>query len=210
MATSPGRASKELGVQGAPAKSVGGIAPLATIGGIKVISMNMFLPNATDPLVWRGPMISSAIKQFYSDVDWGDLDFLLVDLPPGTSDAPMTVMQSLPLDGVIVVSSPQMLATEIVMKCIKMVQTLKGKVLGLVENMAYMTMPDGSAKEIFGPSTGAELVVLSGAPLLAQIPLDPDIALLCDAGKLEEYNSDAFDTLAANFMKSLKLPALRA
>jgi Mrp family chromosome partitioning ATPase len=173
------------------------------------MSMNMFLPNATDPLVWRGPMVSSAIKQFYSDVDWGDLDFLLVDLPPGTSDAPMTVMQSLPLDGVIVVSSPQMLATEIVMKCVKMVQTLKGKILGLVENMAYMTMPDGSTKEIFGPSTGAELVALSGAPLLAQIPLDPEIALLCDAGKLEEYDSEAFDTLAENFMKSLKLPSLR-
>ena len=108
--------------------------------------MNMFLPNATDPVVWRGPMVSSAIKQFYSDVDWGQLDFLLVDLPPGTSDAPMTVMQSLPLDGVIVVSSPQMLATEIVMKCIKMVQTLKGKILGVVENMAYMTMPDGERR----------------------------------------------------------------
>jgi hybrid cluster-associated redox disulfide protein len=202
--------AKELGVHGTPAKSAGGIAPLTTTGGIKVMSMNMFLPNATDPLVWRGPMISSAIKQFYSDVDWGDLDFLLVDLPPGTSDAPMTVMQSLPLDGVIVVSSPQMLATEIVMKCVKMVQTLKGKILGLVENMAYMTMPDGSMKEIFGPSTGAELVALSGAPLLAQIPLDPEIALLCDAGKLEEYDSEAFDTLAENFMKSLKLPSLRA
>jgi hybrid cluster-associated redox disulfide protein len=201
--------AKEFGVRGKPTKGQTGMEPPTTIGGVKVMSMNMFLPNATDPLVWRGPMVSSAIKQFYSDVDWGDLDFLLVDLPPGTSDAPMTVMQSLPLDGVIVVSSPQMLATEIVMKCVKMVQTLKGKILGLVENMAYMTMPDGSTKEIFGPSTGAELVALSGAPLLAQIPLDPEIALLCDAGKLEEYNSEAFDTLAANFMKSLKLPSLR-
>jgi len=202
--------AKEFGVREGPAKGATGMIPPTTIGGVKVMSMNMFLQDKTDPLVWRGPMVSSAIKQFYSDVDWGDLDFLLVDLPPGTSDAPMTVMQSLPLDGVIVVSSPQMLATEIVMKCIKMVQTLKGKVLGLVENMAYMTMPDGSAKEIFGPSTGAELVALSGAPLLAQIPLDPEIALLCDAGKLEEYDSDAFDTLAANFMKSLKMPSLRA
>jgi hybrid cluster-associated redox disulfide protein len=202
--------AKEFGVREGPSKGATGMIPPTTIGGVKVMSMNMFLQDKTDPLVWRGPMVSSAIKQFYSDVDWGDLDFLLVDLPPGTSDAPMTVMQSLPLDGVIVVSSPQMLATEIVMKCIKMVQTLKGKVLGLVENMAYMTMPDGSAKEIFGPSTGAELVALSGAPLLAQIPLDPEIALLCDAGKLEEYDSDAFDTLAANFMKSLKMPSLRA
>ncbi|MGZ3601051.1 MAG: P-loop NTPase, partial [Ktedonobacterales bacterium] len=162
--------AKEFGVRGAPTKGPEGIDPLRTIGGIKVMSMNMFLPESTDPVVWRGPMVSSAIKQFYSDVDWGKLDFLLVDLPPGTSDAPMTVMQSLPLDGVVIVSSPQMLATEIVIKCIKMVQTLKGKVLGVVENMAYLTMPDGSRNEIFGPSNGADLVALTGAPLLAQIP----------------------------------------
>jgi len=199
--------AKEFGVRGAPTKGREGIEPLHTQGGIKIISMNMFLPNSTDPVVWRGPMVSSAIKQFYSDVEWGNLDFLLVDLPPGTSDAPMTVMQSLPLDGVVIVSSPQMLATEIVMKCIKMVQTLKGKLLGLVENMAYMTMPDGTDKAIFGPSNGPELVALTGAPLMAQIPIDPDIAMLCDAGKLEEYYSEAFDTLAENFLKVAKVPA---
>jgi hybrid cluster-associated redox disulfide protein len=199
--------AKEFGVRGQPTKSQEGIDPLKTIGGIKIMSMNMFLPESTDPVVWRGPMISSAIKQFYSDVDWGQLDFLLVDLPPGTSDAPMTVMQSIPLDGVVIVSSPQMLATEIVMKCIKMVQALKGKVLGLVENMAYMQMPDGSLKEIFGPSNGPELVAMTGAPLLAQIPIDPDIAMLCDAGKLEEYHSEEFDTLAENFLKIAKVPA---
>jgi Mrp family chromosome partitioning ATPase len=172
--------------------------------------MNMFLPEDTDPVVWRGPMVSSAIKQFYSDVDWGKLDFLLVDLPPGTSDAPMTVMQSLPLDGVVIVSSPQMLATEIVMKAIKMVQSLKGRLIGVVENMAYLTMPDGSRNELFGPSNGPELVAMTGAPLLAQIPIDPEIALLCDAGKIEEYHSDAFDTLAANFITAMKLAGARA
>ncbi len=201
--------AKEFGVRGAPTKGAEGIEPARSIGGTKVISMNMFLPNSTDPVVWRGPMISSAIKQFYSDVDWGQLDFLLVDLPPGTSDAPMTVMQSLPLDGVVIVSSPQMLATEIVMKAIKMVQSLKGKMIGIVENMAYMTMPDGDRKEIFGPSNGAELVAMTGAPLLAQIPIDPDIALLCDAGKIEDYNSEEFDTLAANFLTALKLTGKR-
>ncbi len=199
--------AKELGVRGTPTKAPGGIEPLRTQGGIKVMSMNMFLPNSTDPVVWRGPMVSSAIKQFYSDVDWDRLDFLLVDLPPGTSDAPMTVMQSLPLDGVVIVTSPQMLATEIVMKCIKMVQTLKGKMLGVVENMAYLTMPDGSRNELFGPSNGPELVAMTGAPLLAQIPIDPTIAMLCDAGKLEEYHSDEFDTLADNFVKALKIAA---
>src|SRR5579859_3791685 len=201
--------AKEFGVRGAPTKTAEGIAPLRTVGGIKVVSMNMFLPDSTDPVVWRGPMISSAIKQFYSDVDWGKLDFLLVDLPPGTSDEAMTVMQSLPVDGVVIVSSPQMLATEIVIKAIKMVQTLKGKVIGLVENMAYLTMPDGSRNEIFGPSNGADLVSLTGAPLLAQLPIDPEIAMLCDAGLLENYNSDAFDTLASNFTTALKLAAAR-
>ncbi|HZC79541.1 MAG TPA: P-loop NTPase [Ktedonobacterales bacterium] len=201
--------AKEFGVRGAPTKGAGGIEPLRSVSGIKIISMNMFLPNATDPVVWRGPMVSSAIKQFYSDVDWGELDFLLVDLPPGTSDAPMTVMQSLPLDGVVIVSSPQMLATEIVMKCIRMVQTLKGKLLGIVENMAYFVMPDGSRNEIFGPSNGADLVEMTRAPLLAQIPIDKDIAMLCDAGHIEDYHSEEFNTLAENFMKSLKLAAVR-
>ncbi len=201
--------AKEFGVRGVPTKTEDGIDALRSVGGIKIVSMNMFLPDSTDPVVWRGPMISSAIKQFYSDVDWGKLDFLLVDLPPGTSDEAMTVMQSLPVDGVVVVSSPQMLATEIVIKCIKMVQTMKGKVIGLVENMAFLTMPDGSRNEIFGPSNGADLVALTGAPLLAQLPIDPEIAMLCDAGKLEDYNSDDFDTLASNFTKSLKLAAAR-
>ena len=197
--------AREFGVRGNPTKTASGIDPLRSQGGIKVMSMNMFLENSTDPVVWRGPMVSSAIKQFYSDVDWGQLDFLLVDLPPGTSDAPMTVMQSLPVDGVVIVSSPQMLATEIVIKCIKMVQTLKGRVLGIVENMAYLTMPDGSHDEIFGPSNGAELVSLTGAPLLSQIPIDRDIAMLCDAGKIEDYYSDEFETLASNFVKAIKI-----
>ncbi len=202
--------AKEFGVRGTPHKGVsGGIEPLRSIGGIKIMSMNMFLPDSTDPVVWRGPMVSSAIKQFYSDVDWGALDYLLVDLPPGTSDAQMTVMQSLPLDGVVIVSSPQLLATEIVIKCIKMVQTLKGKVIGIVENMAYMLMPDGTRLEVFGPSNGGELVYLTGAPLLAQLPIERDIALLCDGGHIEDYHSESFDTLAENFVQAMKLAGQR-
>jgi hybrid cluster-associated redox disulfide protein len=199
----------EFGVRGGPSKTADGIAPLVSVSGIKVVSMNMFLPDATEPTVWRGPMISSAIKQFYSDVDWGKLDFLLVDLPPGTSDEAMTVMQSMPVDGVVIVSSPQTLATKVVIKSIKMVHTLKGKIIGVVENMAYMTMPDGSRNEIFGPSNGADLVSLTGAPLLAQIPLDPEISMLCDAGLIENFNSDSFDTLASNFTTALKLASAR-
>ncbi len=199
--------AKMFGVKGQPVKSAsGGIEPLVSRGGIKVISMNMFLEKESDAVVWRGPMISSAIKQFYSDVEWGPLDYLLVDLPPGTSDAPMTVLQSLPTDGIVIVSSPQMLATMIVMKCVNMVQQLKGIIVGVVENMAYFETPTQHERfEIFGPSNGQDLVGMTGAPLLAQLPIDPKLAELCDAGRVEEYTTPAYDELANNFTSSLKI-----
>ncbi len=198
--------ARMFGTKGQPGKSVnGGIEPLRSKAGIKVMSMNMFLENESDPVVWRGPMVSSALKQFYSDVDWGQLDYLLVDLPPGTSDAPMTVLQSLPVDGVIIVSSPQMLATMIVMKCINMVRSLKGVIVGVVENMSYFETPDGERYEIFGPSNGTELVAMSGSPLLAQLPIDPTLTSLCDAGRVEEYYSPAYERLAENFINTLKI-----
>ncbi|GHO95454.1 hypothetical protein KSF_055020 [Reticulibacter mediterranei] len=198
--------ARMFGTTGSPTKSAsGGIEPLRSKGGIKVMSMNMFLEKESDPVVWRGPMVSSAIKQFYSDVDWGDLDYLLVDLPPGTSDAPMTVMQALPVDGVVVVSSPQMLATMIVMKCIHMVQQLKGVIVGVVENMAYFETPNGERYEIFGASNGTELVSMTGAPLLGQLPIDPSLAALCDSGRVEEYYAEAYELLAANFISTLKI-----
>jgi hybrid cluster-associated redox disulfide protein len=198
--------ARMFGTIGSPTKSAsGGIEPLRSKGGIKVMSMNMFLEKESDPVVWRGPMVSSAIKQFYSDVDWGDLDYLLVDLPPGTSDAPMTVMQALPVDGVVVVSSPQMLATMIVMKCINMVQQLKGVIVGVVENMAYFETPNGERYEIFGASNGTELVSMTGAPLLGQLPIDPALAALCDSGRVEEYYSETYEALAANFVSTLKI-----
>jgi Mrp family chromosome partitioning ATPase len=198
--------ARMFGTKGQPMKSAsGGIDPLKSKGGIKVMSMNMFLEHESDPVVWRGPMVSSALKQFYSDVDWDDLDYLLVDLPPGTSDAPMTVLQSLPVDGIIIVSSPQMLATMIVKKCINMVRQLKGVIVGVVENMAYFQTPDGERYEIFGPSNGPELVEMTGSPLLAQLPIDPALATLCDAGRVEEYSSEAYELLAENFVNTLKI-----
>src|SRR5947209_18536370 len=198
--------ARMFGTRGQPGKSVdGGIEPLTSRGGIKVMSMNMFLENESDPVIWRGPMVSSAIKQFYSDVDWGQLDYLLVDLPPGTSDAPMTVLQSLPVDGVVIVSSPQLLATMVVKKCINMVQQLKGIIVGVVENMAYFETPDGERYEIFGQSNGPELVDMTGAPLLAQLPIDPVLTSLCDAGRIEEYRGSAYEMLADNFVKTLKI-----
>ena len=167
--------------------------------------MNMFLENESDPVVWRGPMVSSAIKQFYSDVEWDQLDYLLVDLPPGPSDAPMTVMQSLPVDGIIIVSPPQMLATMVVKKCINMVRQLKGIIVGIVENMAYFETPSGERYEIFGPSNGPELINMTSAPLLAQLPIDPNLAALCDAGSIEEYHAETYNTLSTNFLNTLKM-----
>jgi len=198
--------ARMFGTKGQPTKAAnGGIEPLVSKGGVKVISMNMFLENESDPVVWRGPMISSAIKQFYSDVDWDQLDYLLVDLPPGTSDAPMTVMQSLPVDGIIIVSSPQMLATMVVKKCINMVRQLKGIIIGVVENMAYFETPNNERYEVFGPSNGTDLVVMTEAPLLGQLPIDPVLTTLCDAGRVEEYYAEAYEMLAANFVSTLKI-----
>ncbi len=198
--------ARMFGTKGQPNKSEsGGIEPLRSKGGIKVMSMNMFLENESDPVVWRGPMISSAIKQFYSDVDWDNLDYLLVDLPPGTSDAPMTVLQSLPVDGIVIVSSPQLLANMVVMKCIHMIQQLKGIIVGVVENMSYFETPNGERYEIFGPSNGTDLVAMTGAPLLAQLPIDSVLTTLCDAGRVEEYHSEAYEALAANFINTLKV-----
>jgi hybrid cluster-associated redox disulfide protein len=198
--------ARMFGTKGQPSKSAsGGIEPLSSMGGVRIMSMNMFLEDESSPVVWRGPMVSSAIKQFYSDVEWGQLDYLLVDLPPGTSDAPMTVLQSLPVDGIIIVSSPQLLATMVVKKCINMVLQLKGIIVGVVENMAYFETPNGERYEIFGPSNGPELVEMTSAPLLAQLPIDSVLTNLCDAGRIEEYRGAAYEMLADNFVKTLKI-----
>jgi Mrp family chromosome partitioning ATPase len=166
------------------------------------MSMNLLLESEEQPVIWRGPMVASAIKQFYGDIEWGDLDFLFVDLPPGTSDAPMTTMQALPLDGVIVVSTPQGLATMVVAKAVHMAQKLDVPILGTVENMGYFDLPqNGERYELFGPSQGQHLVALTGAPLLGRLPIDPEIARICDAGEIESYQSDAYQEMADNFLK---------
>lgn len=183
----------------------GNFDPLRSRGGVKVMSMNLLLEHESDPVIWRGPMVSSALKQFYSDVDWGDLDYLLIDLPPGTSDAPMTVLQALPVDGIVMVSSPQLLANMVVKKSINMVRQLKGVIVGVVENMAYFQTPDGERYEIFGPSNGPDLVEMTASPLLAQLPIDPTLTSLCDAGRIEEYQSEAYELLAVNFVNTLKI-----
>src|SRR5689334_21139201 len=165
----------------------------------------MCLENDICRVVSLGPMVSSSLKEFYSDVSWVEQDYQQDDLPMVSSDAPMTVLQSLPVDGIVIVSSPQLLSTMVVKKCIHMVQQLKGVIVGVVENMSYFQTTDGERYEIFGPSNGPELVELTGSPLLAQLPIDPTLTSLCDLGRVEEYQSEAYDLLAANFVNTLKI-----
>jgi Mrp family chromosome partitioning ATPase len=183
----------------------GNIEPLVSKNGIKIMSMDIFLEHETDATIWQGTMVNSAFKQFYSEVAWGEIDYMLIDVPPGMSDVPMTILHSLPLDGVIMVSSPQVIATVGVKKCINMVYQLKGTILGVVENMAYFMAPGGEYCEIFGPSNGTELAAFAHAPLLAQLPIDTRLAAMCDAGQIEEYHSEAYASLVVNFLKVLHM-----
>jgi Mrp family chromosome partitioning ATPase len=193
--------AKVLGVAGKPYKGPnGGIVPLKTMSGIKVMSINLVLDDPSMPVIWRGPIVNSVIRQLYWDVDWGDLHYLLVDLPPGTSDAPLTVFQSLPLDGVIVVSSPQDLASMIVSKAVNMAKKMDAPILGLVENMSYLKCPGcGETMNIFGEPKGEKLALSLGLPFLGAIPLDPAIAKLSDEGKIEEYSSSIIASIVDEF-----------
>src|SRR5438552_2854542 len=190
--------AKVLGVSGKPYKGPGGgIVPLRTKTGIKVMSINLVLDDPSMPVVWRGPIVNSVIRQLYWDVDWGDLHYLLVDLPPGTSDAPLTVFQSLPLDGVIVVSSPQDLASMIVSKAVNMAKKMDVPILGLVENMSYLKCPScGKTMNVFGKPQGEKLALELGLPFLGAVPLDPSIARLSDEGRIEDYSSPIITGIA--------------
>ena len=176
------------------------LVPPKSRGGIPIMSMNLILPNEEEAVIWRGPMVSGAIRQFFSDVQWGELDYLIVDLPPGTSDAPLTVMQALPVDGVVLVTTPQALATMVVTKAVKLVKQLGGDIIGVVENMAYVRLPNGDKLEVFGPSQGLKLVIASNAPLMAKLPIDPAIAHDADMGDIESYTSPETEELVENFM----------
>ncbi|MGQ9567733.1 MAG: Mrp/NBP35 family ATP-binding protein [Anaerolineae bacterium] len=185
-----------------PGQSPLGLLPAETATGIKVMSINLLLPTEDQAVIWRGPLISTAIKQFWGDVFWGDLDWLIVDLPPGTSDASLTVMQSLPLSGVVMVTSPQDLAGMVVRKAAQMAQHLGVPILGLVENLSYYLCPDtGKRHEVFGPSHAEETARRLGTSLLGRLPVDPTIAQLCDAGAVEDYRSEAFDAVVAELKK---------
>jgi ATP-binding protein involved in chromosome partitioning len=168
-----------------------GLRPLQSEAGIKIMSMNFLLESEDRPVIWRGPLIGRAITQLWGDVMWGDLDYLLVDLPPGTSDASLTTMQSLPVNGIIMVTTPQSLASMIVRKAVHMAQAVNTPIVGVVENMAYFLCPDtGKQHFIFGPSHAREVALAASAPLLARLPIDPQIAALCDLGEVEDVVLD--------------------
>jgi Mrp family chromosome partitioning ATPase len=188
---------KMFGLNGQPISSAAGILPVETVTGIRVMSINLLLPEEDDAVIWRGPLVSGAIRQFWGDVFWGDLDVLLVDLPPGTSDASLTVMQAIPINGIVLVTSPQDLAGMVVRKAAHMAEKMKVEVVGLIENMSYAKCPHcGERLEVFGPSQADRTAELLGVPMLGQLPLDPEMALRSDAGEIEEYSAEKFEPIS--------------
>jgi Mrp family chromosome partitioning ATPase len=182
-----------------------GILPGVTKTGIKVVSINLLLPDEDTPVIWRGPMVSGAIKQFWTDVLWGTLDYMLVDLPPGTSDAALTVMTTLPIHGVLLVTTPQQLAAMVVRKALFMLNQVKVPITGVVENMSYYVCPDtGSRHEIFGPSHAVEIAEAAGVAVQVQIPIIPTVATLCDAGQIEDVRVPEIETLVEQILVPVK------
>ncbi|MBU5462833.1 Mrp/NBP35 family ATP-binding protein [Lachnoclostridium sp. MSJ-17] len=180
-----------------------GILPAITETGIELMSINLLLKEETDPVVWRSPMIVGTLKQFWTDVLWNDVDYMFVDMPPGTGDIPLTVFQSLPLDGIIVVASPQELVSMIVEKAVKMAEMMNVPLLGLVENMSYFVCPDcGKKHSVFGDSHIDEIAANHDTRVLAKLPIDPDLAAKTDAGQAEAYEGDYLSEAAA-FLQTL-------
>ena len=168
------------------------IFPVVTRTGIPVMSVNLLLEDVNAPVVWRGPVIAGTVKQFWSDVLWEEVDCMFVDMPPGTGDVPLTVFQSIPVDGIVVVTSPQELAGMIVQKAVNMARMMDVPILGLIENYSYLTCPDcGKRISIFGESHVQEIALEYGLPVLAQLPVDQRLAELCDRGEVEKYQCDA-------------------
>lgn len=181
-----------FGVNECQGASEDGLYPALTRGGIQVMSINLLLDNPADPVVWRGPVIAGAVKQFWTDVIWEDVDYMFVDMPPGTGDVPLTVFQSLPIDGVVIVTTPQDLVSMIVAKAVKMANMMHVPVLGFVENYSYLECPDcGKRIEVFGKSHLKEIAAKFELPVLAQLPIDPSVAEAYDNGLMETVNTDA-------------------
>jgi Mrp family chromosome partitioning ATPase len=194
---------KMFGISGGPGGSESGILPVSSKSGIELMSINLLLPSEEEAVIWRGPLIGRAITQFWEEVLWGKLDYLVVDLPPGTADAPLTVMQTLPVSGVIVVYTPQDLTAMIVKKAVRMAQKMDKPIIGVVENMSYLYVEEIDKKiELFGKSQGEEMAKAANAPLLGQLPIDPNLAKLCDAGSIEGYDSEFIDNVGKAIIKA--------
>ncbi|HUS03929.1 MAG TPA: Mrp/NBP35 family ATP-binding protein, partial [Dehalococcoidia bacterium] len=195
---------KMFGLNEHPSGSEGAILPVLSRSGIEIMSMNLLLPSEDDAVIWRGPLMSRAITQFWEDVLWGKLDYLVIDVPPGTGDIPLTLMQAVPLSAVIAVFTPQDLTAMIVRKAVKMAQKMDIRVLGVVENMSYLLLPEtGKKLEVFGRSKGEEMAKAAGVPLLGRLPLDPELAKLCDQGQIERYSSDCVSEFFTNVVIAL-------
>ncbi|MEN1758938.1 iron-sulfur cluster carrier protein MrpORP [Anoxynatronum sibiricum] len=187
---------KAFGITGKAMGSETGIFPIASETGIKLMSINLLLPNDTDPVVWRGPLIAGTVKQFWTDVIWGEVDYLFVDMPPGTGDVPLTVFQSLPVDGIVIVTSPQELVSMIVEKAVRMAEMMQIPVLGLVENMAWFQCPSCDTRHYpFGESHLDMLARRHGLKLLASLPIDPAVAAACDQGAIEKVSGEWLEEL---------------
>ena len=175
-----------------------GLYPALTKGGIQVMSINLLLDDPASPVVWRGPVIAGAVKQFWTDVIWEDVDYMFVDMPPGTGDVPLTVFQSLPVDGIVIITSPQDLVSMIVSKAVKMANMMHIPVIGFVENYAYLECPDcGKRIEVFGKSHLDEVAAQFDLPILARLPINPKVAACYDAGKMEYVDTEGVDGVIA-------------
>ena len=194
-----------FGIKARPVGSESGIMPVLSESGIEVMSINLLLPNEDDAVIWRGPIIAGAITQFWEEVLWGKLDYLIVDLPPGTADAPLTVLQTLPVTGIIIVYTPQDLTAMVVKKAVSMARKMDKPILGVIENMSYLYVREIDKKmEIFGRSRGEEMARAAGAPLLGQLPIDPELARLCDEGNIEHYDAEIVTNLEQALPQAVK------
>ncbi|MBQ8550794.1 MAG: Mrp/NBP35 family ATP-binding protein [Clostridia bacterium] len=188
---------KMFGVQSRAYQNELGLLPATTGSDIRIMSINLLLEKEDSPVVWRGPVIGGVVKQFWNDVVWGDCDYMFIDMPPGTGDVPLTVYQSLPIDGIVIVTSPQDLVSLIVKKAYNMASLMNVPVIGVVENMSYALCPDcGKKFRIFGEGKTQTVADELSVPLLGEIPIDPSFAALCDAGKIERFTGDFLDGAA--------------
>ena len=185
---------KMFGINGRAKGTQEGILPAESKNGIEIMSVNLLLENPSDPVIWRGPVIAGVVKQFWTDVIWGDVDYMFVDMPPGTGDVPLTVFQSIPLDGIVIVSSPQDLVAMIVNKAVSMANMMNIPIVGVVENMSYVECPDcGKKIYLYGESHIDKVCADNHIPLLGQIPIAPSITASCDSGKIEDENCSYLD-----------------